>query len=45
MSDALLFYFVPFYPGQKADIQILLAAVRRILKDGGVFDQIYGKKS
>jgi SAM-dependent methyltransferase len=37
MSDALLFYFVPFFPGQKADIQALLAAVRRILKNDGVF--------
>lgn len=37
MSDALLFYFVPFYPGQKADIQVLLADIRRILKPGGRF--------
>jgi SAM-dependent methyltransferase len=37
MSDALLFYFVPFYPGQQADIGILLADIRRILKPGGVF--------
>ncbi len=34
MSDALLFYFVPFYPGQQADIQILLADIFRILPDG-----------
>ena len=37
MSDALLFYFVPFYPGQKADLQTLLADIRRVLKPGGVF--------
>ena len=37
MSDALLFYFVPFYPTQHAEIQILLADIRRILKPGGVF--------
>jgi SAM-dependent methyltransferase len=37
MSDALLFYFVPFYPGQKADMQVLLADIRRILKPGGTF--------
>jgi SAM-dependent methyltransferase len=37
MSDALLFYFVPFYPGQSADIQVLLSDIRRILKPSGVF--------
>jgi SAM-dependent methyltransferase len=37
MSDALLFYFVPFYPGQKADMKALLDEVRRILKPGGTF--------
>lgn len=37
MSDALLFYFVPYYPGQKADIQVLLAEIRRILKPDGIF--------
>lgn len=37
MSDALLFYFVPFHPGQKADMQTLLADVRRILKPDGMF--------
>jgi SAM-dependent methyltransferase len=37
MSDALLFYFVPFYPGQNADIQTLLKDIRRILKPGGSF--------
>jgi ubiquinone/menaquinone biosynthesis C-methylase UbiE len=37
MSDALLFYFVPFYPAQKADIQVLLADIRRMLKPGGRF--------
>jgi SAM-dependent methyltransferase len=40
MSDALLFYFVPFYPGQQADIQILLADIQRILKPGGSFISI-----
>jgi SAM-dependent methyltransferase len=37
MSDALLFYFVPYYPGQKADIQILFADFLRILKPDGIF--------
>ena len=37
MSDALLFYFVPLYPGQKADIEVLLADIRRILKPSGIF--------
>jgi SAM-dependent methyltransferase len=37
MSDALLFYFLPFYPGQKADLRILLKDIRRILKPGGSF--------
>ena len=37
MSDALLFYFVPFYPGQKADMQLLLGEIRRMLKPGGMF--------
>ncbi|TLG77613.1 class I SAM-dependent methyltransferase [Methylocystis sp. B8] len=37
MSDALLFYFVPFYPGQNADIHTLLKDIRRILKPGGLF--------
>lgn len=37
MSDALLFYYRPFYPGQKADIQVVLRDIRRILKPGGVF--------
>jgi len=37
MSDALLFYFVPFYPNQKADIQVLLGDIRRMLKPDGVF--------
>lgn len=37
MSDALLFYFVPFYPGQQADIQILLTDIWRILKPAGIF--------
>jgi SAM-dependent methyltransferase len=37
MSDALLFYFVPDRPTQVADVQILLADIRRILKAGGTF--------
>lgn len=37
MSDALLFYFVPLFPGQKADIKLLLAEIRRVLKPGGIF--------
>jgi len=37
MSDALLFYFVPFDPRQKADIGSLLNNVRRILKPNGIF--------
>lgn len=37
MSDALLFYFVPAAPDQVADISVLLADVRRILKPGGRF--------
>ena len=30
MSDALLFYFVPFYPGQNGDLRALLKDIRRI---------------
>jgi SAM-dependent methyltransferase len=37
MSDALLFYYVPFYPGQHAEIQTLLADVKRILTPRGKF--------
>jgi SAM-dependent methyltransferase len=37
MSDALLFYYRPFYPGQNADIGLLLADIKRILKPGGAF--------
>ncbi len=37
MSDALLFYFVPLLPGQKADINLLLGEIRRLLKPGGAF--------
>ncbi len=37
MSDALLFYFVPAALTQQADIAVLLADIRRILKPGGVF--------
>lgn len=37
MSDALLFYYVPFFPGQAADIDVLLADISRILKPDGAF--------
>lgn len=37
MSDALLFYFRPLYPGQQADIGVVLADIRRVLKPGGRF--------
>jgi SAM-dependent methyltransferase len=37
MSDALLFYFVPVHPDQKADIQVLFRDIWRILKDNGTF--------
>jgi len=37
MSDALLFYYVPFFPGQTADIGVLLSDIRRILKPDGAF--------
>ena len=37
MSDALLFYFVPVSPGEKMDLDTLLADVRRILRPGGRF--------
>jgi len=37
MSDALLFYFIPAAPGQTADLAVLFADVRRILKPKGRF--------
>ncbi len=37
MCDALLFYYKPFYPGQKADMQNLLGEISRVLKPGGRF--------
>jgi SAM-dependent methyltransferase len=37
MSDALLFYFVPATPGQVANLDVLLADLRRILKPNGRF--------
>jgi SAM-dependent methyltransferase len=37
MSDALLFYFYPAAPGQDADLDELLASVRRILAPTGTF--------
>lgn len=36
ISDALLFYFVPPDPAITADIDILFADIRRILKPGGI---------
>lgn len=37
MSDAILFYYVPFFRGQTADIDVLLADIGRILKPDGAF--------
>jgi SAM-dependent methyltransferase len=37
MSDALLFYFLPLFAGQQADISQLLSDIRRILRPGGAF--------
>lgn len=37
MSDALLFYFIPEAPRQKANPAMLLADIHRILKPGGRF--------
>jgi len=37
MSDALLFYYRSFYPNQEANISVLLADIRRILKPYGRF--------
>lgn len=37
MSDALLFYFIPYGPQQTADIGALIADLRRLLKPGGTF--------
>lgn len=37
MSDALLFYFIPEFPGQAADLGILMRDIHRILKPGGAF--------
>lgn len=37
MSDALLFYFVPVEAGKAADVEVLVADVRRMLKPGGTF--------
>jgi ubiquinone/menaquinone biosynthesis C-methylase UbiE len=37
MSDSLLFYFRPLSPSQRADIQVLLSDIRRILRPGGRF--------
>jgi SAM-dependent methyltransferase len=37
MSDALLFYFVPYDPGRPLDPIRFVADVKRLLKPGGVF--------
>jgi len=37
MSDALLFYFIPEAPTQKADPAVLLADIHRMLRPGGRF--------
>lgn len=37
MSDALLFYFVPYGPDQKADLDVLAADLLRLLKPDGAF--------
>jgi SAM-dependent methyltransferase len=37
MSDALLFYFVPYEPGKPLDLARFIADVKRLLKPGGTF--------
>jgi len=37
MSDALLFYFVPYQRGKPLDLQALVADIARLLKPGGRF--------
>jgi len=37
MSDALLFYFVPYIPGKPLDVNAFVAEIRRLLKPGGLF--------
>jgi SAM-dependent methyltransferase len=37
MSDALLFYFVPYEPGKPLDLARFIADVKRLLKPGGSF--------
>lgn len=37
MSDALLFYFVPYEPGKPLDLDGFIADVKRLLKPGGTF--------
>lgn len=37
MSDALLFYFIPEAPGQRADAGVLLRDIHRLLRPGGRF--------
>ena len=37
MSDALLFYFVPYEPGKPLDLKGFIASLKRLLKPGGTF--------
>jgi SAM-dependent methyltransferase len=37
MSDALLFYFVPYEPGKPLDLKYFIASLKRLLKPGGTF--------
>lgn len=37
MSDALLFYYVPYEPGRPLDLQRFITDVKRLLKPGGKF--------
>jgi len=37
MSDALLFYFVPYDPSSPLDLMRFMADIKRILKPGGMF--------
>jgi SAM-dependent methyltransferase len=37
MSDALLFYFVPYAANQRLDVDVLIGDLRRLLKPSGTF--------
>ncbi|MFN0075074.1 MAG: class I SAM-dependent methyltransferase [Prosthecobacter sp.] len=37
MSDALLFYFVPYEPGKPLDLLRFISDIKRLLKPGGTF--------